>query len=126
MDYIIFVEQHPVVSNLLIYKYNSRFHSVWPINQKTAGEIPANAPVGEIESTGEILGTSESDRLYLLPLKTREALKGYFLLGKKDRETFHDTDIRMMNNIAPLLGSMIENNQTLAEKKALSLKQGNF
>lgn len=126
VDYILFVEQHPAVPGLFVYKYNSRFPSIWPINQKTEGEIWENEPMGELESTGTILGTQQSDRLYLLPLKTREALKGYFLLGKKDQGNFDDTDIRMMSNIAPLLGSMIENNQTLAEKKAMGLKQGNF
>lgn len=83
-------------------------------------------PTGELVSTGNILGTSESDNLYLVPLKTRKNLKGYFILGKKNKKTFNNTDMRIMNNIAPLLGSMIENNQTLAEKKALSLKQENF
>jgi hypothetical protein len=32
----------------------------------------------------------------------------------------------MMQNIAPLLGSMIENNQTLADKKAMGFRQGKF
>ncbi|MDD5377462.1 MAG: cyclic nucleotide-binding domain-containing protein [Candidatus Gracilibacteria bacterium] len=126
VDYILSVEQHPAVPGLFIHKYNSRFPSIWPINQKAANEIHGNEPAGEIKSTGEILGTDTNDTLYLLPIRTRETLKGYFLLGKKDKGTFADTDIRMMNNIAPLLGSMIENNQTLAEKKAINLKQGNF
>lgn len=126
VDYIISVEQHPAVPGLFIHKYNSRFPSIWPINQKASGEIRGTESAGEIQSTGTILGTDVNDTLYLLPIKTRETLKGYFLLGKKDKGTFSDTDIRMINNIAPLLGSMIENNQTLAEKKAMSFKQGNF
>jgi len=108
---------------LLIYKYNSRFPSVWPINQKVATEITGTEEAMEIISNGNILGTHETDNLYLLPLKTRESLKGYFILGKKNHGVFGDTDIRMMKNIAPLLGSMIENNQTLAEKKAMGFKQ---
>lgn len=123
VDYIISVEQHPAVPGLFIHKYNSRFRSIWPINQKAISEIRPNMPVGEMISTGNILGTHENDSLYLLPLKTRENLKGYFILGKKDKGTFEDTDIRMMNNVSPLLGSMIENNQTLAERKAISYKQ---
>ncbi len=79
-----------------------------------------------MQSTGNILGTVKTDALYFLPLKTRENLKGYFILGKKDNGSFVDTDIRMMHNIAPLLGSMIENNQTLADKKAIGFKQSNF
>ncbi|MDD2891340.1 MAG: cyclic nucleotide-binding domain-containing protein [Candidatus Gracilibacteria bacterium] len=126
IDYIISIEQHPAVPGLFIHKYNSRFPSIWPINQKAIEEIREDMPTGEIVSTGNILGTSESDNLYLVPLKTRKNLKGYFILGKKNKKTFNNTDMRIMNNIAPLLGSMIENNQTLAEKKALSLKQENF
>lgn len=126
VDYIISIEQHPVVPGLFIHKYNSRFPSIWPVNQKATNEIRGNEPAGEMPSTGEILGTDKNDSLYLLPLKTREMLKGYFILGKKDKNKFEDADIRMMDNIAPLLGSMIENNQTIAEKKAISLKQGNF
>ncbi|EKD30420.1 MAG: hypothetical protein ACD_78C00065G0015 [uncultured bacterium (gcode 4)] len=123
VDYIISIEQHPAVKGLFIHKYNSRFPSVWPINQKATGKIRGDESTGEIPSTGDILGTDENDTLYLLPLKTRETLKGYFILGKKNKGHFDDTDVRMMNNIAPLLGSMIENNQTLAERKALGYKQ---
>ncbi len=122
VDYIISVEQHPAVPGLFVYKYNSRFPSVWPINQKVGKEIPEDIKTGEIINTGEILGTHENDSLYILPLKTHETLKGYFILGKKNKGIFQDTDIRMMKNIAPLLGSMIENNQTLADKKAMGYK----
>jgi CRP-like cAMP-binding protein len=123
VDYVISIEQHPAVPGMFIHKYNSRFPSVWPINQKTTGEIHANMSVWKMDSTGEILGTNKNDALYILPLKTRENLKGYFILGKKNNGTFNDTDIRMMNNITPLLWSMIENNQTLADKKAIGFKQ---
>lgn len=39
VDYIISIEQHPAVPRLFIHKYNSRFPSIWPINQKETGEI---------------------------------------------------------------------------------------
>lgn len=39
VDYIISIEQHPAVPGLFIHKYNSRFPSIWPINQKETGEI---------------------------------------------------------------------------------------
>jgi hypothetical protein len=126
VDYIISIEQHPVVSGLLIYKYNSRFPSIWPINQKVAREMSENTLAWEMECTGDILGTRENDNIYILPMKTRENLKGYLVLWKKDKGTFSDRDIRMMQNIAPLLGSMIENNQTLADKKAMGFRQGKF
>ena len=126
VDYIICVEQHPSVPGLLSYKYNSRFPSIWPINQKVQGELGGSEIAGEIPSTGDILGTHENDRIYILPLKTRETLKGYFVLGKKNQGVFEDIDIRIMDNISHLLASMIENNQALAEKKAMNFRQGNF
>lgn len=126
VDYIISVEQHAAVPGLFIHKYNSRFPSIWPINQKATGDMQTNATAGEMVSTGNILGTHENDNLYFLPLKTRESLKGYFILGRKNKGAFEDTDIRMMKNIAPLLGSMIENNQTIADKKAMGFRQANF
>lgn len=123
VDYVLSIEQHPAVPGLFIHKYNSRFPSIWPINQKSTAEIRTDLQAGEMANTGGILGTHENDSLYLLPLKTRESLKGYFILGKKDKGSFGDTDIRMMNNVSPLLGSMIENNQTLADRKAMGYKQ---
>lgn len=39
VDYILSIEQHPAVPGLLVYKYNSRFPSIWPINQKVGGEF---------------------------------------------------------------------------------------
>lgn len=78
---------------------------------------------GEITNTGDILGTHIDDSLFLIPLKARENLKGYLILGKKNHGAFGDMDLRMIDNIAPLLGSMVENNQTLAEKKAMNYKQ---
>lgn len=122
VDYILSVEQHPLVSTLRVYKYNSRFPSVWPVNQKAGTEFGENEQSGEISSDRDILGTDKNDTLYLLPLRTREVLKGYLILGKKNKGTFEDTDIRIMNNISPLLASIIENNQTIADKKALGLK----
>ena len=119
VDYILSIEHHPVVPGLLVHKYNSRFPSIWPINQKAGNIIEKYTQSGVIESDGSILGTDKTDVLYILPLKTRESLKGLFILGKKEGGDFEDTDIRMMQNIAPLLGSMIENNQTLADKKAM-------
>jgi CRP-like cAMP-binding protein len=39
LDYIIMVEQHSAVPGLLVYKYNTRFPSIWPINQKVGAEL---------------------------------------------------------------------------------------
>lgn len=31
---VLMIEEHPFVPGLLIYKYNTKFPSVWPMNQK--------------------------------------------------------------------------------------------
>ncbi len=48
LDSMLMIEEHPYISGLLIYKYNTRFPSVWPINQRveeaekvTSGPIPS-------------------------------------------------------------------------------------
>lgn len=39
LDYIVAIEQHVAVPGLLVYKFNTRFPSIWPINQKVGSEI---------------------------------------------------------------------------------------
>ena len=39
LDYVIAIEQHAAVPGLLVYKFNTRFPSIYPINQKVSGEI---------------------------------------------------------------------------------------
>ena len=123
VDYIIYAEKHPIVQDLIIYKYNSRFPSVKAVNQKAGTEISPKSEEGFISNPGDILGTGENDFVYNLPLKTRENLKGFLLIGTKDQKDLADVDLRIFHNISPLLASIIENNQTLADKKAVSMRQ---
>ncbi|MDQ1344331.1 MAG: Cyclic nucleotide-binding protein [Patescibacteria group bacterium] len=121
LDYVIAVEQHPAVPNLLIYKFNTRFPSIWPINQKVGSEISASDE-GVSAKQGEILGTAPGDSVYLLPLRNGGELRGFLVLGKKRTEAkFSDYEIRIAENLAPLFSSMIENNQRLADDKARAM-----
>lgn len=54
LDYIIAIEQHPAVPNLLIYKFNTKFPSIWPINQRVGTEISVDENM-RAEVNGEIL-----------------------------------------------------------------------
>lgn len=126
VDYIIYAEKHPIVPNLLIYKYNSRFPSVKTVNQKVGAELSQVSEEGFMSDEIAILGAGEKDALYLLPLKTRENLKGFLVIGTKDRSDIADVDLRIFHNISPLLASIIENNQTLADKKAIEMRQASF
>ncbi len=120
LDYIVAIEQHAAVPGLLIYKFNTRFPSIWPINQKVGSEISPDDPA--TASAGTILGTSENDRVHLLRLSSGGELRGFLVLGKKGAETkFSDYEIRIAENLAPLFASMIENNQRLAENKARAM-----
>jgi CRP-like cAMP-binding protein len=49
LDSMLLIEEHPYISGLLVYKYNTRFPSVWPINQKVEGH--SEIPLGEISAS---------------------------------------------------------------------------
>lgn len=121
LDYIIAIEQHAAVPGLLVYKFNTRFPSIWPINQKVGPEITVNEEGAEVRD-GEILGTTPGDSVHLLPLVSAGELRGFLALGKKSEGAkFSDYEIRIAENLAPLFASMIENNQRLAENKAKAM-----
>jgi len=111
VGYILYVEKHPLVADLLIYKYSSKFPSVRPINQITDGELRATMQEGELEPNEAILGTSKKDFLYLLPLRANSGLRGFLLIGAKDRSALDDAKLRILHNLSPLLASIIENQQ---------------
>lgn len=122
-DYIIYVEQHPVVKDLLVYKYNSRFPSIRSVGQKVGKELTTESKK-VLENGSEILGTAPGDQVYALPLKSRDLLKGFLLICNKKKHA--DQPLRIAKNIAPLLASIIDNNQTLADKKAMEMKQVSY
>jgi hypothetical protein len=40
LDSILMIEEHPFVAGLMVYKYNTQFPSVWPLNQKVEPGTP--------------------------------------------------------------------------------------
>lgn len=77
--YIIYVERHPVVQELYVYKFNSTFPSIYPINQLAKNELGEKA-FGDGGGGLEILGAQEGDELFFLPLENDHVKKGYFIL----------------------------------------------
>lgn len=125
LDYVIAVEQHPAVPGLLVYKYNTKFPSVWPVNQKVGSEFGIHDSGLAGEKKREILGAGANDLTYLLPLKSAFDLRGFLVLGKKNGSAeFSDYEIRIAEHLAPLFASMVENNQRLAETKAKAMLAG--
>lgn len=121
LDYVIAIEQHAAVPGLLVYKFNTRFPSIYPINQKVSSEIEVREDHSAVVK-GEVLGSSDTDAVHMLPLVSAGELRGYLALGKKGVESkFSDYEVRIAENLAPLFASMIENNQRLAESKARAM-----
>jgi CRP-like cAMP-binding protein len=39
LDSVLMIEQHPYVPGILVYKYNTKFPSIWPMNQKVDSSV---------------------------------------------------------------------------------------
>ena len=122
VDYVIFIERHPVVSNLFVYKYNSLTPSLWPINKKASEHIAKLTP--ETVSSIPIEGTGVGDDILVSPLATSTKQKGFFVLGKKPGNgKIADTAHRIMKNISPILASIVDDNHEISAQKAKELKR---
>jgi hypothetical protein len=80
VDYAIFVEQHPALPGLFVYKFDTRAKQKKAINEKAGPEISATLS-GELSRT-IIRGTHPSHSLYALPLRQNESLKGFIIFAK--------------------------------------------
>lgn len=117
LEYVIAVEQHPVLPGLLVYKFNTRFPTV-AINQRVGPELSVDDE-GKTDRAGEILGTAEGDEIRILRLMSGEDLRGMLILGKRASKIgFTDYENRIAENLAPLFASMIEGNQRAADERA--------
>ncbi len=116
---ILVIEKHPIVPNLFIYKYNSRFPTVWPMNQKVESEI--KLAEGSYEGP-EIMGTKKEDSIFILPLLSGEKTVGYIVTSRAQNTPLGDGDMRVLKHTGPLLASMLEHHQKLADDKARALR----
>ncbi|MDD2487306.1 MAG: cyclic nucleotide-binding domain-containing protein [Candidatus Gracilibacteria bacterium] len=121
-DYIIYVENHPVIDGLFIYKYNTILEKLGTLNKKAGSEITKD--LNGIITSKDFYRENPNDNIFALPLKTTDKLKGYFIIGKQNSIT--DNEVRIGNNLGFLIGSIIESNQEKIEKKAMEMRKNVF
>ena len=112
--YIIYVENHQVLSGLLFYKYDTRFKNVGVINKKVEWELTPNS--SWIINSDNIFWAKKEDNILAIPLKMWPTLKWFFLVGK-EKWVITDNEIRIWNNLSPLIAWVIDNNQKESERK---------
>lgn len=78
IDYAIYIEQHPALPGLFVYKFDTRSENKKPINEKAGKEIVPQLS-GQLNHI-IIRGTRPNHALYALPLKQNETLKGFIIL----------------------------------------------
>ena len=121
-DYIIYVENHPVVDWLFFYKYNTILKQLWPINKKAWTEITHD--LNWIITSKDFYRENPNDNILAVPLKTADKLKWYFIVWKQNLIT--DNEVRIWNNLWFLVWSIIESNQEKMEKKAIEMSKNVF
>jgi len=112
--YIIYVENHQVLSWLLFYKYDTRFKNVGVINKKVEWELTPSS--SWIIDSKNIFGAKKEDNILAIPLKMWPTLKWFFLVGK-EKWVITDNEVRIWNNLSPLIAWVIDNNQKESERK---------
>ncbi len=125
LDYVVVVEQHPAVPDMFVYKYNTKFPSVYPVNQRVGREITPDMPFGPVAEPSGLLGVFEGDSAYALAVRSGQELRGVFILGKRVADyVFRDHEIRIAEHLAPLFASMIEGNHRIADERARAMMAG--
>lgn len=121
LDYVLVLEQHPAVPGMFVYKYNTKFPSVYPINQRAEKEISCMES-GPIADPSGILGAMPNSSAYGLVVHNSSDARGFLVLGKKTPGyVFRDHELRIAAHFEPLLASMIENNQRAADQRARAM-----
>lgn len=113
-DVVVFVEQHPLIENLFSQRYDTRHpwevtHIRW--EQSTPTSL-------EHDSFPEI-----AKYTIAIPLRTGIKNKGFCILWK-EKHPIKDMTSRVVTNLAPVLASIVENNQQERDKKYLDMKKG--
>jgi hypothetical protein len=124
VDYVTFVENHPAIDWFFFYKYNTELQSIGNLNRKAGDELTKNL-WWQYEWNVPFFGSGPNDSAYVLPLRNGPNLKWYIIAWKK-KWAVTDNEIRISNNIWPLLGSIVENNQKDSEKKAKEMSKNYF
>ena len=121
LDSVVMIEEHPFVPGLLVYKYNTKFPSVFPLNQKVEEEITfAQGPINE-----SILTIRADQDTYCMPMRLGEKIIGYIIIAATTGKKIEDGDIRLLEHLSPMIASMVVSVQfeTDARARALSASE---
>ena len=114
LDSILMFEEHPFVPGLLVHKYNTKFPSVWPLNQKVEPDI-VFAP-GEFS---QIIGTLRPDqKAYCQSILLGEKSLGFLIIAAKMGVTISDGELRIIEHLTPVIASMLASVQLESDAKA--------
>ncbi len=118
LDAILMIEQHPFVPGLFIYKYNTKFPSVWPMNQKVDPKITITPGFSQVD----FLTLWQWQQLYIEPMTMGEETVGYLVASKKNGQIMSDSEIRIMKHTTPLIATMLREVQHKQNEKEIMLK----
>lgn len=114
LDAILLIESHPSLPNLHIYKYNTKFPTVWPINQK----VEEGVKLQDGMCSGPISGTLDANDKTIVSLVAGEKRVGFLVVSSRKDTKLSDADNRILAHTCPLIASMLEHIQHVADEKA--------
>ncbi len=118
LDTILMIEQHPYVPGLLIYKYNTRFPSVWPMNQKVDSSVVLTPGF----SQPNLLTLNQEQSLYVEPMVLGGQTIGYLVVARKKDKILLDSDIRILQHISPMIATMLREVQYQKNEQEIRMK----
>lgn len=118
LDTMLMIEQHPYVPGLLIYKYNTKFPSVWPMNQKVDSSIKITPGFTQLD----LLTITQDQSLYIEPMLVAGETIGYLVAARKKDNTLSDSDIRLLAHTTPMIATMLREVQYQKNEKEIMLK----
>ncbi len=118
LDTILMIEQHPYVPGLLIYKYNTRFPSVWPMNQKVDSSVVLSPGF----SQPNLLTLNQEQSLYVEPMVLGGQTIGYLVVARKKDKILLDSDIRILQHISPMIATMLREVQYQKNEQEIRMK----
>lgn len=118
LDAILMIEQHPFVPGLFVYKYNTKFPTVWPMNQKVDPKITITPGFSQVE----FLTLEQAWDLYIEPMTMTGEIIGYLVAVKKNGSVMSDSDMRIMKHATPMITTMLREVQYKQNEKEIMLK----
>lgn len=118
LDTMLMIEQHPFVPGLFIYKYNTKFPSVWPMNQKVDSSVVLTPGF----SQPDLLTLNQGQSLYVEPMQVAGENIGYLVAARKKDKPLSDSDIRILAHTTPMVATMLREVQYQKNEKEKMLK----